>query len=218
MARVIKRVIFNARISYPHLAEPAINPSDNSKTPRYSIEAQIPKSDIDTIKKVRAVLEEVYIEGAGPDKKKWKVDFREPGFFDTYLSKQGKDGFPLRDGKYKASGDCDDMVFMSVKNTYPIALGVKTSSNSYRKLISKEEIEKELYAGCLADVIMDVYYNDKPGTESGCFLSLKGVVKTGEGERLSGSAPVDLGDLYGSEESNEVTYCGSEGSSDDLPF
>lgn len=219
MARVTKRVIFKAFISYPHLSAPVVNPDDKNKDPQYSIEARIPKSDVDTIKKVRSVLEEVYTEGAGPDKKKWKVDFREPGFFDTYLSKQGKDGFPLRDGKYKPSGDCDDIVFMSVKNKYPIALGVKTGPTTYRKLESKEEIEKELYAGCIADVIMDVYYNDRPGTEPGCFLSLKGVVKTGEGQRLAGSSPVDLGELYGTEENNDVTYGGSEdSSSDDLPF
>ena len=66
---------------------------------------------------------------------------------------------------------------------------------------------------------MDVYYNDRPGTEPGCFLSLKGVVKTGEGQRLAGSSPVDLGELYGTEENNDVTYGGSEdSSSDDLPF
>lgn len=80
MARVTKRVIFKASISYPHLSEPVVNPNDKNKDPQYSIEARIPKSDVDTIKKVRSVLEEVYTEGAGPDKKKWKVDFREPGF------------------------------------------------------------------------------------------------------------------------------------------
>lgn len=212
------RVKFPARICFVRLAEPAEN--ELSEKLEYSVECRIPKTDTKTIGMIREAMKKACIERFGDKPAKWPADFREDKFFETHLSKNGKDGFFLRDGDKKEAEDYHGQVFFTArqssapgKTPQQPKCGKRVGEGKWVAL-SGAKLEEEIYSGCFADVVIEVYAYPSPRAEAtaknkGIGAALKAVMKTGEGERMSGGAPVDMSEYFG-EESTESFDAGED--------
>lgn len=215
MANEINRVNIPCRICYVKLAEPVLN--DMSKKYEYSVECRIPKDDKDTLKKIRAAMKKACIEKFGENPSKWPSDFREKDFFETHLSKNGKDGFFLRDGDKKDSEEYHGQAFFTARSSakagktnpaQPTCGKILSGGKQWAKLTGSR-IEDELYSGCYANVLIDVAAYDVEGSK-GVGAYLKAVMKTADGERLSGSAPVDMSEYGLTEVEDEEIQAGED--------
>ena len=83
------------RLAFPVLVEPELPPGGSKK--KYSVTMLFDKDDTDAIMEVRKAIHEAAVAEWGPDKSKWPPAFRGINFKD-YVSPNGKDGFPIRDG------------------------------------------------------------------------------------------------------------------------
>ena len=197
------RVKIPCRICFVKLAEPVKN--DLSGKFEYSVECRIPKDDTKTINMVRSAMKKACIEKFGDKPSKWPVDFREDKFFETHLSKNGKDGFFLRTGDVKDAEDYHGHVFFTARAS--AKEGKKPMQPTCGKLLGEgkwarltgDRIEAELYSGCYAEVVFDVAgYDSEKSKGVGAYL--KTVMKAGEGERMGGGAPVNMEEYFGNEE------------------
>ena len=209
------RVKFPCRICYVKLSEPVYN--DMSKKDEYSVECRIPKEDTKTLDAIRSAMKKACIEKFGEKTSQWPSDFREKDFFETHISKNGKDGFFLRDGDKKDAEDYHGHVFFTARSSAkqgkkPTAptCGKLLGGGKWAKLVG-DRIEEELYSGCFAEVLVDVAAYDVDGNK-GIGVYLKAVLKTADGERLSGGAPVDMSEFGLTEAEDE----GIEAGEDDL--
>lgn len=201
------RVKFPCRVCFVKLAEPVEN--DLSHKLEYSVECRIPKDDKKTINSIREAMKKACIEKFGDKPAKWPSDFREEDFFETHLSKNGKDGFFLRDGDKKDSEDYEGQAFFTARQS--AKKGKTPTQPRCGKLVGDGKwvaltgarLEEEIYSGCYADVVIDVYAYDNEGNK-GIGAALKAVMKTAEGERMSGGAPVNMEDFFGEETADEI--------------
>lgn len=217
-------------ICHPKLATPVENYSKSGK--EFAVQVRIPKTDEATIEAFRAAMKQVCVNACGENKEKWPFSFRGKDFFETNFSPTGQDGFPLRDGDAQEKDYYHGHVFFSARSSkrYPKPEGmneeafIKAKANTVPqqpqlgKMVAEgrwvkltgSRIEEELYSGAQADVVLDLYWNDKEKTTKGVCVSLKAVMKTGDGERFGGGEPVNMGDFFGEEGSSEELDAGDD--------
>lgn len=209
------RIKVPARISFVKLAEP--QPDMNNKGLEYSVECRVSKDDKATLKMIRDAMKKVVVEACGEKTDKWPFGFRAPKFFDDCLSQTGQDGIFLRDGDAKENEEYHGLAFFTARQfsktpktpTQPTC-GKMVAEGRWVKLTGKR-IEEELYSGCYADVVVDVYFFDNAeAKKKGIGASLKAVMKTADGERLGGSVPVDMSEFFGEEGSAEELDAGDD--------
>lgn len=209
------RIKVPARVSFVKLAKP--EPDMNGKGTEYSVECRIPLEDTKTLKLVRDTMKKLVIEACGEKTDKWPFNFRGKDFFETCLSPTGQDGIFLRDGKSKENEEYHDCAFFTARSfakegktpTAP-SCGVMLKDGRW-VAISGQRLEEEIYSGCYCDVIVDVYwYDNAEAKKKGVGAALKAVMKTADGERLSGSAPVNMNEFFGEEGSVDELDAGED--------
>ena len=214
MANEPIRVKVPCRICYVKLAEPVVN--EKSGKSEYSVQCRM-KEDDKALVTLRKKMKQAFIEKFGDNKTKWPKAFREEDFFETYLSKDGKDGFFLRDGNWTDNDDMKGVVYFTARES--ARQGKTPRQPRCGKMLGEgrwvaltgSRLEEELYSGCYADVVIDLYAYDNENKGVGC--SLKAVMKTADGDRLSGGAPVDMAEFFGDEASVDELDAGTD---DDL--
>ena len=216
MAQESIRVKIPCRIAFPRLASAVTN--EKSGKTEYSVRCLISKEDEKTQKIIRKGLKDAFRSLFGDDESKWPARFRKEGFFENHLSEENKDGFPLRDGDFPDSEylhghvyiDARDAAVPPRKPNQP-ECGMIRGEGKFCRLRG-ERIEEEIYSGCYGDVVVDFRaYNNKETSSVGISVYLRAVMKTADGERMSGSTPVDMGGLYGEEVEDD-------GPTSDTPF
>ena len=195
----VRIVLKNVPLNYAKLGEPVLN--DQTKKYENSVQVRYDRDDSEIDELVRSAAKKAFINKFGEDKEKWPTKFKRDKFFETYLSEDGQDGFFLRDGD--ATGKDD----MKGKNFFTVRTSHEEKSKVHRPTCGKrlgddkwvelkgDRIEEELYSGCFADVIADVVAYDN--VKKGVSIYLKGVLKTGDGERIGGGEPVNMSEMFG---------------------
>lgn len=165
------------RFSYANVFEP--KQMKGSAKPKYSVSLIIPKSDKETISKIKAAIESAKESGA------------------TLLGKINPATFknPLRDGDVERPDD----------PTYKDSLFVNANSDQPPGIVdrSKNEIidRKEFYSGCYGRATITFFPFNFEGTKGiGCGLG--NIQKLTDGPRLSGgaSAQEDFADDFGDDD------------------
>lgn len=158
----IKVVTGKVRLSYVHLFEPYSNDPDKEKS--YSVCLLIPKSDKDTMKKLRAAQKAALADKFG-DKvpRNWRDTIRD-GDEEADLETN-----PEFAGHY--------FVNVSAKLSYPPGI-----VNRQREQILDPT---EVYSGCYARVSLVAFGFNRPDNK-GVSFGLRNVQKLGDGEPLGG--------------------------------
>lgn len=215
MANETVRIVVPCRIAYPRLAE-AVENTLSGKT-EYSVRCIISQEDTATLGKIRNGMKAAFINKFGDDASKWPPKFRKESFFTEHLSEDGKDGCFLRDGDNTdydylhgmAYFDARDAARPPRKPNKPDC-GVQLEEGKWRRL-QGHEIEEELYGGCYAKVVVDLRaYDNKETNTKGISVYLKGVLKTGDGERIGGGSPLNTKDVFGEEVQTPSTFDSDE--------
>ncbi|OCZ54335.1 DUF2815 family protein [Dehalobacter sp. TeCB1] len=180
-----KVITGKVRLSYAHIFEPqAIDGGDE----KYSTAILIPKSDKETLHKIKAAVDAAIELG----KSKWNG--KVPG----NLKK------PLRDGDEERPDDetyAGHYFLNASSKTKPgIAKPIGKGADGKTKL---QEItdSTEVYSGCYAKVSLNFYPFDTKGNK-GIAAGLNNVVKVQDGEFLGGRASVN--DDFADEEFDET--------------
>lgn len=180
-----KVITGKVRLSYAHIFEPQ---SVDGGDEKYSTAILIPKSDKDTLRKIKAAVDAAIEVGKG----KWN------GKIPNNLKK------PLRDGDEERP---DDEVYAghyflnATSKTKPgIAKPIGKGADGKIKF---QEINDstEVYSGCYVKVSLNFYPFDTKGNK-GVAAGLNNIVKVQDGEFLGGRASVN--DDFADEEFDEV--------------
>lgn len=150
---------------YPHESE--------SGESRYSVSLVIPKTDTKTIEKINAAVRAAYEKGAAKLAGKGNV-----------VPKLETLKTPLRDGDAEKPSDpvYSGAYFMNASNQY--APGIV---DKYNHEIDEDTAEDEIYSGIYGRASVQFYAFNKKGNR-GIACSLLNLMKTSDGERLSGTA------------------------------
>lgn len=186
-----KVVTGKVRLSYAHIFVPQ---ADDQGQDKYSTAILIPKSDKDTLRKIKAAVDAAVEQG----KSKWG------GKVPANLKK------PLRDGDEERP---DDEVYAghyflnaSSKNKPGIAKPIGKDADGKMKF---QEItdSTEVYSGCYTKVSLNFYPFDTKGNR-GIAAGLNNVVKIQDGEFLGGRSNVqdDFADVEFDEEYSEDDF------------
>ena len=219
MANENVRVIVPCRIAFPRLAEAVENTLSGKM--EYSVRCIVDKNDEETLKKLRAGMKNAFCQKFGEDSSKWPPKFRKEEFFKSHLSEDGKDGCFLRDGDFVEYDYLNGNVFFDARDAAKAPrkpnrpdCGLQLGEGKWKRL-SGSAIEDELYSGCYAKVVVDLRaYDNKETNAKGISVYLKGVLKTGEGERIGSGSPLDTNAVFGEEVEGETSDFGSEDYSD----
>lgn len=180
MDKKLTKVITNPiRLSYAYIWEGRQN--DDGKI-RYSTSIIIPKTDTETVNKIRMAIQAAYDEG----KEKLKGGGKQPpSLQDTRM------WIPLRDGDIERS---EDEVY---KNSYFLSAKSDTPPQVVDLARKPIEDQSEVYSGCYCRVSLNFYAFNKKG-HIGIACGLGNVQKVRDGERLSGktNAKEDFDDDY----------------------
>lgn len=165
------------RLSYVHIFEPTA--IDEGSEEKYSVSVIIPKSDKQTLKKVREAVEAAKELGKT---KKWGGKI--PAKLKT----------PLRDGDEERPDDeayADSYFFNCSSKQKPDVV-----DRNLNDILDTEEV----YSGCYGRVSVNFYPFDQSGSK-GVAAGLNNVQKIKDGEPLGGrsSAEDDFGDDFGSD-------------------
>lgn len=173
-AQATKVITGKVRLSYVHIFEPQQDDQGNDK---YSTAILIPKSDKETLRKIKAAVEAAKEQG----KSKWG------GKIPANIK------LPLRDGDKERP---DDEAYVghyflnaTSKNKPGIAKPIGKGPDGKMKF---QEItdSTEVYSGCYAKVSLNFYPFDAKGNR-GVAAGLNNVVKVQDGEFLGGRASVN---------------------------
>lgn len=181
-----KVITGKVRLSYTHVFQPqAIDGGDE----KYSTAILIPKSDKETLRKIKAAIDAAVEQG----KSKWN------GKVPPNLKK------PLRDGDEERPDDENYaghyFLNASSKNKPGIAKPIGKGADGKTKF---QEItdSTEVYSGCYAKVSLNFYAFDAKGNR-GVAAGLNNIVKIQDGDPLAGRASVqdefaneDFDDIY----------------------
>jgi uncharacterized protein RhaS with RHS repeats len=176
-----KIITGKVRLSYTHIFEAA---SVDGGDEKFSTAILIPKSDKDTLAKIKAAVDAVKDEAKGKHNGKIPANFK----------------LPLRDGDEERP---DDEAYAghyflnaSSKNKPGIAKPIGKDANGKTKF---QEITDttEVYSGCYAKVSINFYYFDMKGNK-GIAAGLNNVVKVQDGDFLGGRS--SLNDDFASED------------------
>lgn len=172
-----KVVTGEVRLSYVHIFEPTA--IDEGSEEKYSVSVIIPKSDKQTLKRVREAIEAAKEQGKT---KKWG------GKLPPKLK------LPLRDGDEERPDDeayADSYFFNCSSKQKPGVVDKKCNP-----IIDAEEV----YSGCYGRVSVNFYPFDTSGSK-GVAAGLNNVQKLKDGDPLGGRsrAEDDFGDGFGSD-------------------
>ena len=149
------------RLSYAHVWEPAaINDSADEK---YSVSLIIPKTDTDTINKIKAAIEQAKEEGKAKFGGKIPANLK----------------LPLRDGDIERPDD------EAYKNSYFINANSKDKPQIVDRNVQPILDQSEVYSGCYARVSISIYAFNK-GVNKGIGCGLGNIQKVADGEPLGG--------------------------------
>ena len=176
-----KAVIGPVRFSYLHVFEPWAG-SDGKNDPKYSACIIIPKSDKDSLDKVKAAITAAF--KGGIDK------------FGGVLPEKGNWNNPLHDGDLERAADeaFKDSYFINASsNTKPGIVKINPSGNPKYIPIDKQD---ELYSGCYGYVSLGFFAYKNSGNK-GVSAGLNNILKTSDGEYMGGrsDANTDFGGL-----------------------
>lgn len=209
MANDIVRVKIPCRIIYPRLSEATLN--EKSGKMEYSVVCVLDKDeDEDMIKTLRKAMKDSFVAKFGDDRSRWAMPFKKDGFFEEHLSDDGKDGFFLRDGEFTEKEYFENKVFVTIRDAARAPktpnrpeCGVVVGKGKFKRLHGAE-IDEEIYGGCYGIVVADIRaYENKESNSKGVSAYLKAVMKTADGERIGGGAPVNMEEMFGEEVSED---------------
>lgn len=169
-----KLVTGKVRLSYANVWEPQ---SIDGGDPKYSTSILIPKSDKETLRKIKAIVDALM------EQAKSKYNGKLPAKFHT----------PLRDGDEERP---DDEAYAghyffnaSSKNKPGIAKPIGKDANGKNKF---QEITDttEVYSGCYAKVSVNFYLFDTKGNK-GIAAGLNNIVKIQDGDSLAGRSNIN---------------------------
>lgn len=171
------KVIVPARLSYVHVWEPTSNVDNTEK--KYSVSLIIPKSDKESLAKIKKTLEAAIELGV-----QTKFNGKKPANLKL----------PVRDGDTERSED------EAYKDSYFINASAKTKPgvlNPDKTIMTKED---DLYSGCYAWVSLTLFPFAAHGT-NGIASGLNNLMKIKDGEPLGGrsTAESDFADIPGAE-------------------
>lgn len=172
------------RFSYVHVFEPsAVGDSEDKK---YSVSLIIPKSDKDTIKKIKNA-----IEAAKENGKASKFGGKIPANLKT----------PLRDGDEERPDD------EAYANSYFINASANTRPGVVDRSLNPILDQEELYSGCYGRASVNFYPFNVSGNK-GIAAGLNNVQKLKEGEPLGGrvSPEADFGDDFEDDDFDDEDY------------
>ncbi|KOF56139.1 hypothetical protein AGR56_04265 [Clostridium sp. DMHC 10] len=156
----MKIVTGKVRFSYANVWEPkSINGSD----PKYSVSLIIPKSDKDTLKKVKEAIEEAKKEGTA------KLGGKIPANLKT----------PLRDGDVDRADD------ESYADSYFINANSNTKPGIVDKNVQTILDQSEFYSGCYGRASITFYAYNANGNK-GIACGLQNLQKLEDGDPLGG--------------------------------
>lgn len=160
-----KVITGKVRLSYAHLFTPAA--IDDSQDPKYSVCLLIPKSDKDTVRKIKAAIEAA--KQAGADKIKNKA-----GKIPADIK------IPLRDGDEERAEDNPE---------YAGHYFINASSKQKPGIIDRYKNEitdsTEVYSGCYARASVNFYAFNTAGNK-GIACGLNNIQKVADGDYLGG--------------------------------
>ncbi len=168
-----KLVTGKVRLSYANIWEPRENDQGQLK---YSCALLIPKTDKETLRKVKAIVDALKAEAVTKYKGKLPANFK----------------LPLHDGDEEKPDDenyAGHYYLNAYANTQPgIAKPVGRGADGKTRF---EEIEDttEVYSGCYARVSVNFYLYDNKS--KGIGVGLNNIVKVQDGEPLAGRASVN---------------------------
>lgn len=182
MSKATRFTLKHVRISYPSLVTP--KPGFNGGDPVYSANFIIDKNDTENLKVLRqflvAALKEKFVS---LDKLPPVLSKKD---LNTYVSDDGKQGWPLRDGDFMGKDGYDGMLFISAKNKLaPFVVDEHVRPMNPSKI----------YAGCYVDAALESfgYANN---SNKGVSISLHGVKFVEDGDGF-GAAPVAASSFFG---------------------
>lgn len=166
--RVVTDIV---RLSYAHIWEPT---SVNGGEPRYSCSVIIPKSDTETVEKIRKAVGAALREGAPR--------------FGGVLPPMEDLRLPLRDG----DRDRDDEAY---RDSWFITASRKTAPDIVDVFLRPVTDRSEVYSGCYARVSLAFFAYCNEDGNKGVACRLGNIQKIRDGERLGGptSAAEDFG-------------------------
>lgn len=175
-----KVVTGKVRLSYAHLFTPKAN--EDGKDPKYSVSILIPKSDTETLRKIKAAVEAVKKDPASVQKWGGKL----PPNLKT----------PLRDG------DVEKPDHPEYAGHYFFNASSKQKPGIVDRNLQPILDQTEVYSGCYARVSVNFFAYNTSGNK-GIGAGLNHVQKWADGEPLSGRsrAEDDFADAF-SEEDN----------------
>lgn len=171
-----KVVTNKVRFSYLHVFEPQ---SINGSEPKYSVSLIIPKSDTDTINKIKTAIKNATTAGIA------KLGGKIPANLKN----------PLRDGDIDREDD------ENYKNSYFVNANCKTKPGLIFKNKQPITDELDLYSGCYGRASITFYAFNSNGNK-GIACGLNNLMKLEDGEPLGGrvSAERDFDGLFEEEE------------------
>jgi hypothetical protein len=157
------RVVVRCKISFANIWEPK---SVNGSAPKYSVSCVIPKSDTESIEKIRKAIAAAKEDGKV---RKWA------GKIPANLKE------PLRDG------DIDRPDDEGYANSYFINANSKDAPQIVDRQVNPIMDPMEVYSGCICNVSINFYPFNANGNR-GVAAGLGNIQKVEDGERLSGRA------------------------------
>lgn len=169
------------RASFPRLDEP--KQINNQGEPKYQLTIIFDKEaqQSDDFKDLEAAVEKAISDKWGKNKPR---RVKEPFLTVEDFKKNVPSGYD------------DDCVFIRLASSIPVGCIVATGKNKSRRLESKSEIKKEIYAGCDIRAAVNVYAWDHPTGGPGVSFGLANVMKTGDNEPF-GASNSDAADDFG---------------------
>ncbi|MGM9938068.1 MAG: DUF2815 family protein [Candidatus Ornithomonoglobus sp.] len=176
------------RLSYAHVWEPAVikNNDGSESDEKYSVSLIIPKSDKETLKKIKQAIEE-----AKQDGKVSKFGGKIPANLKL----------PLRDGDIERPDD------PAYENSYFINANSKEKPQIVDRQKNRIRDREEVYSGCYARVSISIYPFNVRGNR-GIACGLGNIQKIADGESLGGRTRAeDDFDIY---EDEDDDFLGSD--------
>ena len=193
MSKATRFTLKNVRLSYPAIEKPKAGPNGGEE--KYGANLIMDKNDTANVSILRKMLIEALTEKF-PDKSKLPPVLRGSDL-NTYVSIDGRDGWPLRNGDYQDKDGYEGKLFIHAMNrSAPFTIDSGNRSAS----------PKMFYAGCYVDAALETYAWESSNNK-GVSVSLLGLRFAGDGEAF-GASPVDSSEFFPSpdDEDNPNNY------------
>lgn len=162
------------RLSYAHLNEPFANASTPGAKKRYSVTLLIPKTDAATKADIDAAMKAAYEDGVANKWKGMRPQLSSPLIWDGDGKRKGGDDFgPECKGHWVITANTPD------DQRKPQVVDISN--------INVELAPKDIYSGMYARVTLN-FFSFSQGGNKGVGCGLGNVMKTRDGEPLSGGA------------------------------